>query len=86
MSTSQVTPQTPDPTDGFTAEQEQLARNQNEQPDQAQTFKLAQGVPGGPRTTSPNTVPDANDPTGTDNAAPGPSPLGNVAGRRQGYE
>ena len=67
-----------DPTDGFTAEQEQLARNQNEQPDQAQTFKLAQGVPGGPRTTSPNTVPDANDPTGTDNAAPGPSPLGNV--------
>ena len=34
-------------------------------------------MPGGPA-TSPNTVPDANDPTGTDNAAPGPSPLGNV--------
>ena len=80
MGTSQVTPQTPDQaTAGFTAEQGQVGLDQNQQPDQAQAFKQAQQVPGGPEATSTNIVPVTTDPAGTANAASGPSPLGDVA-------
>ena len=79
LSTSRATPQTLERTTAdFTDEQEQSGLNQNQQLDQAQTFNQAQQVPGGPGATSSDTVPVTTDPTGTANAAPGPSPLGNV--------
>jgi RHS repeat-associated protein len=80
LSTSRATPQTLErTTDDFIAEQEQFGLNQNKQLDQAQTFREAQQVPGGPKVTSTNIVPVTTGPASTANAALSPSPLGDVA-------
>jgi len=80
LSTSKVTPPTPDQaTTVFGDQQGQVGLNQNQQPDQTGAFSLAQQVPGGPEATSTNIVPVTTDPAGTANAASGPSPLGDVA-------